>query len=297
MKKTFIYAAIVGSIGIASVASAQSIEEVRAQMTLDQEAHADAWDAVATLRGKMIEMDARKRGRIAPIGTMLDPIGPDGLYPMLNELLQDKPFDHARPSVRQGWRVGLLFAVGRLRDVRARGVLEQVVRTETDIAILTSAAEALGKLQDEEAARVLMTESMGSSARAIALLRGVGQCRRIVMADYLAARLTTASGEDVDAVIHALREVGNSWAWKTDVVSASGEGDQVRSTVAEALLNAWFVQPERRNDIRKALLIVDAPNMAALLTDATGKVTAPIRDDFKKLTASLAANPLHRLKQ
>ncbi|MEZ4460919.1 MAG: HEAT repeat domain-containing protein [bacterium] len=296
MKKTLILAALLGAVGFSSVANAQSLEAIQNHTKADRETNKDAWDAVATLRAQMKDFDARKRGRVATVGTMLDDIGPEGLYPMMNELIVDAPFEQARPSVRQGWRIGLLFALGRLRNPETRPVLEHVLRTEKDVAILGSASEALGKLQDEQAARVLIELSAGNSARSLAILKGAGQCRRQVMADYLAARLPTASAAEFDNTVEALRDVGNAWAWSTDVVAASGEGDVVRSAAASALLSAWITNPEKRNDLRKALLIVDAPNMNTLVVDASKSVTAKDRDAFNALKASLDANPLHKRK-
>ena len=237
MKKTLILAALIGSMGWTQVASAaDSLETTRAEIRADRDNDSAVYKSLEGLRKQMVNLDSRKQGPIAVVGTTMDTLGAAGLLPMLQELLEDRPFVDARPSVRRGWRVGLLFAVGRQRNPAARAVLEHVVTTETDVEILTSAAEALGKLQDEEAAKVLIEQSVGVTPRALAILRGMGQCRRLVMAEHLAKRSVAATGLEAENTVAALREVGNSWAWTTDVVSKSGEGDAVRSRAASALV-------------------------------------------------------------
>lgn len=256
--------------------------------------HNDATVAVATLRARMPQLDKQRRGRIATVGTMLDDIGPEGLAPMLVELLEDRPFDGMRDSVRRGWRIGLLFAVGRQRNPEARAVLEHVLRTEPDVEILTSASEALGKLQDDAATAVLVAEAQGNSPRALAILRGMGQCRRVSMANHLSSRIVNATGEELDATIEALRDVGNSWAWRTDVVAASGESEAVRQTVTTALLSAWRVHPDARNAIRKAVLIVDAAQAPELVDQMAADLKDADQSDYAKLRRSVLKNPLHR---
>jgi HEAT repeat protein len=251
--------------------------------------------AVKQLREEMPELDARKRGRIATVGTTLDLLGPKALFPMLEELALDRPFEKQVPSVRQGWRIGLLHAVGRLRDERARPILEKVVRTEQDAWVLKTAAEALGKLQDERAAQFLITESQGSGERAEAILEGMAHCRRLVVTQYLTSRLAQATEQsERRALVESLRDHGNSYAWKTDVVAASGEGTDVRNLSAQALLSAFVRFPAERPQIQKALLIVDAPATTTLLQTAL-KTTSDkaAQEALQGLQSKLANNPLH----
>jgi len=298
MKKTLILAALVGTMGWTQVASAaDALDTTRAEIRIDRDRDATVYKSLEGLRNQMVVLDSRKQGRIAVVGTTMETLGAAGLYPMLQDLMEDRPFEKALPSVRQGWRIGLLFAVGRQRNPAARAVLEHVVRTEADVQILTSAAEALGKLQDADAAKVLIEASAGTSPRALAILRGMGQCRRLVMVDHLASRSRTATGAEAENTLAALREVGNSWAWTTDVVSKSGEGDAVRSSAATALMGMWVAQPELRNEARKALLVVDAPNAAQLVAETRKTIGAHDLKAFEKLAKSLASNPLHKRVQ
>jgi hypothetical protein len=298
MKKTLILAALVGTMGWTTVASAaDALDTTRAEIRIDRDRDSAVYKSLAGLRNQMVELDSRKQGRIAVVGTTMETLGAAGLYPMLQDLIEDRPFEKARPSVRQGWRIGLLFAVGRQRNPAARAVLEHVVRTEADVQILTSAAEALGKLQDAEAAKALIDASAGTTPRALAILSGMGQCRRLAMVDYLASRSRTATGVEAENTLAALRESGNSWAWTTDVVSNSGEGDAVRSSAATALMGMWLTQPELRKEARKALLVVDAPNTVALVAETRKTVGENDLKAFEKLAQSLATNPLHKRVQ
>ena len=133
--------------------------------------------------------------------------------------------------------------------------------------------------------------------RALAILRGMGQCRRLEMAEHLATRAQTATGLEAENTMAALREAGNSWAWTTEAVSKSGEGDAVRAAAASALMGVWLAQPELRSEARKALLVVDAPNNAALIAQTRKTVGENDVKAFEKLAKSLANNPLHKRVQ
>ena len=273
----------------------QVLDSLRSQIVAARPGLAAEFAAVNQLREEMPELDARKRGRLAVVGTTLDLLGPNALFPMLEELLEDKPFANQSPSVRQGWRVGLLFAVGRLRDDRARPVLEKVVREENDTWVLKAAAEALGKLQDERSASVLIAESQGSSARSEAILEGMAHCRRLVVTQYLVSRLAQATKEsERHALIESLRDHGNAWAWKTDVVANSGEGEEVRNLSAEALFNVYMSHPSDRVQVQKALLIIDAPKTLEILKSVETSATKADREALSALKTSLSNNPLHR---
>lgn len=272
-------------------------EAFEAAVRVDGEANPAMYEAVAAARAEVVKLDGQKRGRIAIVGPMLDALGPQAMVPMLAELLEDRPFEGARPTVRRAWRVGLLFALGRMRNVEARAVLEHVVRTEPDVEVLTSAAEALGKLQDADAAKALMAAANGQSERHVAILRGMGQCRRTEMATYLAARLGTATGDELKANIWALREAGNSWAWRTVAVAKSGEGAEVREIATRALLDAWLRHPELRNDLRKAVLVVDGPEVVALVEAMGPGLTGKDKVDYERLLRSVRDNPLHKRRK
>lgn len=277
------------------VSTSQVLDSLRSQIANARPGLSAEYAAVKQLREEMPELDARKRGRLAVVGTTLDLLGPKALFPMLEELLDDKPFTNQPPSVRQGWRVGLLFAVGRLRDDRARPILEKVVREENDTWVLKAAAEALGKLQDEASASVLIDASQGSNARSEAILEGMAHCRRLVVTQYLVARLAQATKDsERRALIESLRDHGNAWAWKTDVVARSGEGDAVRNLGAEALLRAYLGHPNDRAQVQKALLVIDAPKTLEILKSVETSAPASEREALKSLKDSLRNNPLHK---
>lgn len=280
----------------APVTSSAELNALTKQIEGARKAHAAEFAAVKQLREEMPELDARKRGRIAPVGTTLDLLGPNAVWALMDDLIQDKPFANQRPSVRQGWRIGVLHALGRLRNPIARPVLERVVSQESDTWVLRTAAEALGKLQDQEAAEFLIKASAGEGARAEAVLEGMAHCRRLVVTEYLVGRLEQAKADsEKRALVESLRDHGNAWAWKTDVVAASGEGEQVRNLSAAALIRTYAKEPQLQKELRKAILIVDSAESVALVQAEISKASAPAaKASLEDLLKALASNPLHK---
>lgn len=304
--KPIIFALALAGFGYSGLAMAQNpdapvtnsaeLNALTKQIEGARKAHAAEFAAVKQLREEMPELDARKRGRIAPVGTTLDLLGPNAVWALMDDLIQDKPFANQRPSVRQGWRIGVLHALGRLRNPVARPVLERVVSQESDTWVLRTAAEALGKLQDQEAAEFLIKASAGEGARAEAVLEGMAHCRRLVVTEYLVSRIEQAKADsEKRALVESLRDHANAWAWKTDVVAASGEGEQVRNLSAAALIRTYAKEPQLEKELRKAILIVDSAESVALVQAEISKASAPAaKASLEDLLKALASNPLHK---
>jgi hypothetical protein len=257
-----------------------------------------AFEKLAQFRQDLPTLDADKRGPAVPVAAILKGMGQDALMPMLNELAFDtRGRDGLTESAWKDWRVGLVEAVGFLRDGRSAPVLTAILDgSETHFELLRSAAGALGKLGTDVAAQKLVTMARQKSDKQLAVLAGMGHCRRLVIANELAAMLLAQPDAATAAILaHSLGDVGSAWAWKTPIVKASGEEDPVRSAAAKALIAAYLrYDGEARSSITKAVLMVDHANTLALITALQKSVRPEERALLDELAARFQKSPLHR---
>lgn len=257
-----------------------------------------AFDSLAQLRADMPALDAQKRGRLVPVSAILKGFGRDALFPMLAELALDgQKRSEWNDSTWTAWRVGLLEAVGMLRDGRAAPVLTAVLdSSEESFDIVRAAASALGKLGTDAAAAKLVALSKTSGAKQKAVLAGMGDCRRTIVAETLAAALSKEKNADTAAILaRSLGDVGSAWAWKTPIVAASGEEQAVRSAAAKALVGAYLHhEGETRTAMGKAILLVDHPSTPALIEDAKRGANDEGKRALDALGNKFSKNPIRR---
>ena len=274
--------------------AATGLDAVEAAIKADKKANQDMYNLVGELRAEALQMDATKRGRYAVMGPTLESLGPNAHLALVEDLLADPPFPGASATVRRGWRVGVLHALGRARNADFEPVFVQVMRTETDAEVVKAASSALGKMLSDSAATTLIQLASTDNKNAAAVIAGMGTCRRASVATFLAGRLDSSSPNDQLPVVLALRDVGNAWAWKTTVVAASGEGEATRNTAAAALIEAIARLPSLEQELTKAILIVDAPNTNALLRAQLKSATPPAQTALQRVLKRTADNPLTR---
>jgi len=285
---------LVLSLAPLSASAGDGVKDVQRQIAIDRVEHADMFSTIAELRGEAIAMDAQKRGRYAMTGKMLESLGPDAHYALADDLLSDKHFREVRASVRIGWRVGALYALGRARNPEFRSIFTHVLNVEKEPEVLKAAARALGNLQDDAAAKTLIGLASTDGAKADAVLSGMGTCRRTVVASYLASELNKAkSPARVLALTLTLRDVANSWAWKTPIVSKSGEGEEVRAIATKALVQAFMRIPQQESELTKAILIVDSQRANTLIASARKGASEATQKRLDALAIRVGKNPLH----
>ncbi len=279
---------------LTSATAFADLKQLNKTIAADKAANADVYQAMDELRNQAQLMDAQKRGPIAVIGPMLEAVGPEIRLALAEDLLKDQPFSGDSATVRRGWRVGILHALGRSRDVQFRDLYTHVMRTESDSDVVRAASSAMGKLLDDEAASTLISLASADTPNAPAILAGMGTCRRAVVANYLAGRLTAAkTKEDVLRATLALRDVANSWAWQTKLVSASGEGDASRDAAAKALVNKLGASAIYEKELVKALLIVNSPKASSFVQQAMKGASKDGQERLKRAQARLGKNPLN----
>jgi hypothetical protein len=274
-------AAVVGAAGAGSVIvpALDARAALRLEVELARSLDPHAFAGVEAVKGMVLTLDARRRGPFAVASAPLKALGDAALVPMLGALL-----DLTDPAVAlpagwserhvMTWAVGLLDAIGHARDPRALPMLAPFM---DDLAqpqqVLFAAAQAAGRIGTDEAAALIsqrlrvgaLTDLTQPDGRRDALIYAAGSCRRALTADALLS-LASAWPADADpdatrALIRALHTVANAQAWKTPVISATGEGLRVHAAAEAALGALWRQRTDltTREELSTALRIIGAP--------------------------------------
>ncbi|MCC6647553.1 MAG: hypothetical protein IT374_18535 [Polyangiaceae bacterium] len=243
--------------------------------------HPARFDQVRAVRASAPARDRQRHGRVAQLAPALRALGKDALLPMLSALLDDAPDEPARVTLAV--HLGLLQAIGELRDARAHSVLVAALDRATDPRLARTAAAALGALGTDEAIDALLART--SSPAAIA---GLGAARRARATGALAAMLDGADDITAVHIMDALGDAANEWAWQTSKVAASGERDAVVGVAAAALARSFVL---RRGDARaraaKALRLAGAGEAVPALRVARDGAAGEARDAAGRLLAEL----------
>ncbi|EYF00958.1 hypothetical protein [Chondromyces apiculatus] len=274
----------------------------RTRLTADiaaaRAAHPEAFKALAEVRRQLPALDESRRGRMASVTPLLKRLGADALYPMLDQLAVE---GGARGELTETawltWRVSLLEATGMLRDARTAPVLTAILDAPaTDFEVMREAASALGKLGTDAAATKLTALAATEGPKQAAVLAGMGACRRHAVARALAASVAKTSDQaTLRHVVHALGDVGSAWAWKTPVISASGEETATRAEAAKALVSAFVAHDgEVRRAAATAILVVDDPSTPALIQASRQNASPETLAALDTLARRFAASPLRR---
>lgn len=267
-----------------------------AAIQADKKAHPEAFAAVRTVSARASELDAHKRGRMAPMGPRFKALGKSALLPMIELVAIDAP---ARGGMSDSaWtalRAGLIEAIGSHRDARARAVLHAILESpENDYYVVRAAAEALGQLGTNDDAARLVTLSQAGGPKLRAVIAGMGHGRRTVVAQELARLLGSRPSEEIArAAIGSLGDVGSAWAWKTpSVAEHDDEQSAVRAEAARALVSAFVAyRGELRQACSNALMMVDDASTPSLIAAAkTGASEETVRE-LDALAARFARNP------
>lgn len=254
-----------------------------------------AFSDLAKLRAELPQLDAQKRGTYAPITPILRNMGPEALLPMLEHLAVAAPQrGNLTDTAWTAWRVGLLEAVGALRDPRAEATLMAIVDgPPLDFEEARAAAAALGKLGTDEAADKLVALAEVAGPKQRSALAGMGACRREVVAIALSDAIDAQPREaDARLIIRSLGNVGSRAAWATPIVAASGEESQTRQIAADALVRAFVMyEGETRKLASHALMVVDDPSTPDLIAAAKQGAPPMLAADLDRLAMRFADNP------
>ncbi|MBI5533297.1 MAG: hypothetical protein HY898_11310 [Deltaproteobacteria bacterium] len=258
--------------------------------------HPEWFNGVRQVRARAAELDAHKRGRLAPLSPLFKALGRNALLPMVEMMaFEATPRGDLNDTAWRALQGGLLEAVGDLRDPSVRSVLVAVLDgPETDEVVVRAAASALGKLADTSDADKLIALARTPGAKHKAVLAGMGDCRRSAVATALGDMLAAHPDEPTARVIvRSLGSVGSAWAWKTpDVATHADEQAAVRATAARALVSAFSgYEGDVRTAASNALMMVDDPSTPSLIATARQGASAPLAAELDRLAERFARNP------
>lgn len=279
----------------------QARRELARQIAEEQRLHPEAFEALRNVRGHKPEVYTRLRNPVPMVDRELRRLGAPILLPMLNALSFEAPVDgHRTEAETAALTLGMLEAVGELRDARSAPVLEAVFASSAkQPKIARAAAVGLGRLCSDGAAVLLEKHAAKAGALQIAAIAGLGQCRRLSSANQLAALLSASKDAAVlEETAKSLGSVGSSWAWKAAARAASpppaGLGEQVRAVAAKALVDGFTrVSSEAREPFRNALLMVEHPQTPVWIENAKRSADANTVSELNKLLVQVkrAAQP------
>ncbi len=242
------------------------------------------------------ELDQGSRLPGAPLTMPFKALGPRAFGPMIELLAFDAPAQRDLPATAgAALRLGLIEAVGIIRDARAIPVFALLLERSSDFDTMRASAEGLARIGTDDALAVLSSAAQKSrgTERERAILSGMHDCRREAAAKLLAARLDATDIDDATAriVVKSLGGVGNAWAWKT--LPSQTEQAATRATSARALVGAYvrFGSSDVREAAAKALLVVDDPSTGALVTEAKRGASGDTLVALAALEKRLAKNP------
>jgi hypothetical protein len=275
---------------------AQIAEQARASLAKDIEAykaaHPEAFEALRNVKGHKPEVYRKLRNPIPTVGRELRRLGPSALLPMLEALAFEAP---ARGGATdQEWTaltVGMLEAVGVIRDPRSGPVLRAIFEGGSGIAeVVRAAAAGMGQLCGDAELSVLIKRSAAGDALRGAAIAGLGNCRRLDSAKHLAGLLQAASDEaSAELLGKALGRVASSWAWKAMGPAVEREGASVREIAAKALVGG-FVRfgGEARSEMRRGLLMTEHQATPELIARARPSVDAKTAAELDALSVQVS---------
>jgi hypothetical protein len=282
---------VVDAARLPSADRARLDSEIRAA----RRARPGVFDAARRVAAHAGDADAHKHGRLAPLSLRFQTLGPQALP----ALLHLAAFERGAPpplsaSARVALRAGLVEAIGAARDPLARPVLLAVLDgADTEPHLVRAAAAALGKLGEDTDAAKLVALARAPGPKQLAVLAGIGHCRRTLVARALAELLASRPAPETARVAaDALGDLGSAWAWKTPALAPSPEQAEVRATAARALVDVVASYPDPvRAAASDALMVVDDPCTAGLLEQARRTARPELATEIDRLALRFARNP------
>ena len=284
-----------------SPAAARNIDAFTAKA---RAANPQIFRSVSKLREELPGLARKARGGKVNVRARLVALGPEALPAVLSELK-----DGAAPAVgdllastNTSWVIGLLETAGHWSNPIAVPVLESVAtQPDGSAPVIAAAIRALGELgtMGSEDAEKRLEEIYGRRAGAMPeLIESFGYCRRITMARFLLGTLESASNGQGEAqrngLVKALGQVASGWVWETANLAKTGEGNDLRRAVFDALVQRYsHADAAARRVLTDALWLVDLPDGAARVK-AHGAKNGTDEAALTELASKLASSPLRR---
>lgn len=252
--------------------------------------HPEAFDAVRDIRGIKREVYTTFQNP-KPLATLdLKHLGAGALLPMLSALALDAPAVTLDEKEKTAYVTGLVEAAGALRDARGGAVFTAILESKNKPAeVLRAAAEAMGKLCSDAELASLKKHTATADALRPHAIRGLAQCRRKEAADHLASLLAAApDAAAADPIADALGLQASSWAWKALGAKSEAAAKQAQAVAAKALVAAFAKHKDARATVKKALRLVESPDVPALVKAARTSADADTATALDALAKQLA---------
>lgn len=254
--------------------------KIEKQVALAKKAQPAAFEQVAKIQRDLTLIDAKKRGRFAPITTLLNSV-PEATWALVEAIVSTGAVQPDAPrSAVIAWQTGLLESLGDRRVLGTEPVLIAALEAATEPEVLRSAADGLGRLGTDGAATALIAAaSKREGVAREAVFAGMGSCRRTQVASFLSRQLGLASADSERlALVKGLSRVGNEWALETPGgTPAKAEIPAIRQLAAGALVKLYAEsQGHVRQAASDAVLVVNAPETKVLLAQLRAKDPAAI---------------------
>lgn len=254
--------------------------KIEKQVALAKKAQPAAFEQVAKIQRDLTIIDAKKRGRFAPVTTLLNSV-PEATWALVEAIVSTGSVAPEAPrSAVVAWQTGLLESLGDRRVLATEPVLIAALEAATEPEVIRSAADGLGRLGTDGAATALIAAaSKREGAARQAVFAGMGSCRRTAVAAFLARQLALASTDSERlALVKGLSRVGNEWALETTGgTPAKNEIPAIRQLAASALVKLYAEsQGHLRQAASDAVLVINAPETKVLLAQLRAKDPAAI---------------------
>lgn len=225
-------------------------------------------------------------------------LGSRAFWPIVDELVLAPEKSVGLPeSLEAGWRIGLLHALGYLRDRRAEPVLRAIVEASEEPKMIVAAAAAISRNCDDSNLDFLLERAEPGMRNHHAVLQGMAYCHR-----YRAAlRVSEQLLQEEDQIkrielVEALGGIGTSSVWEMPRIAESGEGEATRETAASTLIDALvhFRDPLTTRFITEALLVIDWDGTSSALQDRADQVELDLKGDVLKVKQRFEDSTLRR---
>jgi hypothetical protein len=260
-------------------------------IAVDKASHPARFAAVAGVQGHLPAGYAQRQNPIPEVSRELEALGPDALLPMLSAIAFDAPAAMGNNEAeRQALAVGLVRAVGRLRDTRSAPVLRAVMESASkDGPVARYAAEGLGLLCDKVGAGSLTAHTGAADPLRLAAIHGLGECRTLESAKHLASLVQPGlDASTARALSVALGRLASPGAWRSLGPSATKTGEAVRALVADALFAGYVSNTgDARVDFHKGILIASPDDAAERIERARLGGDPQLHEFLDRLTRQL----------
>lgn len=273
----------------------------------DRLARPAAYDIVAVAKGCRPEGWMTARSPEPNCSRELRALGPAGLLPMLSAMALDwLPTGLSTDAIHRTQEerallVGMLEAVGALRDARARPVLQamwQQARSRPEVlapigrqmTVARAIAEALGRLGGAQELQALQAHLHADDPLYTAAIAGLGLCKRTDSAQLLAKELANAKDDASQRwIVQAMGALASSWSWQALGRVRMEDGLRVRQRVTETLLPLLAkTQGESRERVVQSLQLADMPDLPSRLATVRATADATLQHDIDDLLGRVA---------